>query len=150
MKRHGDRNGHVPKIPTKQNAAAASSHYLNYDQPDTTERQVCLCHVNPYIVNKIQIHINTLSLETPHQLIKGSYPNPPIVHEFRNPPNNVPQRSFLPVILGQHQTRAKHRMREPDTKQGTGYQRRSATTANVRKTRQHRTCRHVQMCSSSG
>ena len=94
MKRHGDRNGHVQKMPTKRNAAAASSHYLNYDQPDTTERQVCLCHVNPYIVNKIQIHINTLSLETPHQLIKGSYPNPPIVHEFRNPPYNVPQRSF--------------------------------------------------------
>ena len=81
------------KGPTKRNAAAASSHYLNYDQPDTTST-VCLCHVNPYIVNKIQIHINTLSLETPHQLIKGSYPNPPIVHEFRNPPNNVPQRSF--------------------------------------------------------
>ena len=68
--------------------------------------------------------------------------------------SGIHQTTFLreasdPVILGQHQTRAKHRMREPDTKQGTGYQRRSARTANVRKTRQHRTW-HVQMCSSSG
>ena len=54
--------------------------------------------------------------------------------------SGIHQTTFLteasdPVILGQHQTRAKHRMREPDTKRdpGTGYQRRSATTANVRR-----------------
>ena len=127
------------KGPTKRNAAAASSHYLNYDQPDTTST-VCLCHVNPYIVNKIQLQINTLSLETP-QLSRVHHLQ--IHQQFMS--SGIHQTTFLreasdPVILGQHQTRAKHRMRQPDTKQGTGYQRRSARTANVRKTRQHRTC----------
>ena len=65
MKRHVRQLRHVQKMPTRRNAAAASSHYLNNNQPDTTESNVCLCQVNSYIVNKIQLQINTLSLETP-------------------------------------------------------------------------------------
>ena len=37
-------------------AAEASSHYLGYYQPDTTESKICLCHVNPY--SKLKANTN--------------------------------------------------------------------------------------------
>ena len=111
------------KGPTKRNAAAASSHYLNYDQPDTTST-VCLCHVNPYIVNEIQLQINTLSLETP-QLSRVHHLQ--IHQQFitsRNTPTTFCRESSDPAILLQRQTRATHRVTKQGTKQSTRYQKR--------------------------
>ena len=65
MKRHGDRNGHVRKMPTKRNALPKPARTI---QSTINLIRLKVKSMSRKSVQQIQIQINTLSQETPHQL----------------------------------------------------------------------------------